>query len=169
MMSHCFSLRAFFMAAAVSTRSYTGLYPPFFSSLISSSASSSESSTINTRRDWGLLILDFRLLGADGIFFAIINLFFENTVFAIAVIVLYHHCNLFLLHDFLKPECSLSPEIISDKHPRHLHHKGCPYSRKSLPTQDRFPVPADRDGGKRWPPRRRRRPESVPPGEYHLP
>src|SRR5664280_2726926 len=58
MMSHCFSLRAFFMAEAVSTRSYTGLYPPFLSSRISSRASSSESSTIKTRRDCGLLMLD---------------------------------------------------------------------------------------------------------------
>src|SRR5208283_1745390 len=64
MMSHCFSWRAFFMAAAVSIRSYTGLYPPFFSSRIIRKASSSESSTINTRSDCGLIML-------DGVFFFI--------------------------------------------------------------------------------------------------
>ena len=39
------------MEAAVSTRSYTGLYPPFLSSRIMSNASFSESSIINTRSD----------------------------------------------------------------------------------------------------------------------
>ena len=56
------------MAAAVSTRSCTGLYPPFFSSRIISKASSSESSTINTRSDCGLLML-------DGVFFSYIYLY----------------------------------------------------------------------------------------------